>query len=143
MTKLLLLLLLGLSLFASESFKETRYIYSIDKEIYYEGEITFAKESISIEYSKPTHQTLEYASEDENSQKKYFYLILKSIHDDNTVLLDDFFSRSEDENATTLLPKELIKDFITQVHFKKDEHGLKWLQIDMKNEDWIKIETIR
>lgn len=142
MIKFFLILLLGFSLFASESFKETRYIYSIDKEIYYEGEITFAKESIKIEYTKPTHQSIEYFSEDKNAQKKYFYLILKSIHDEDTVLLNDFFIESEDGNVTTLLPKELIGDYIKQVRFKKDENTIEFLQIYMKNDDWIKIETL-
>jgi hypothetical protein len=143
MTKFFLILLLGCSLFASESFKETRYIYSIDKEIHYEGEITFAQDSIKIEYTKPTHQIIDYSSEDENAQKKYFYLIVKSIHDDNQVLLNDFFSESADGNATMLLPKELLGDFIKKVRFKKDKNSLEFLQIYMKNDDWIKIETLR
>ena len=142
MIKFFLIFLLGCSLFASESFKETRYIYSVDKEIHYEGEITFAQDSIKIEYTKPTHQIIEYLSEDENAQKKYFYLIVKSIHDDNSVLLNDFFTESTDGKATTLLPKELIGDFIKKVRFKKDKNSLDFLQIYMKNEDWIKIETV-
>jgi hypothetical protein len=136
-------LFFSLLLCASESFKETRYIYSIDQELQYKGAITFGEDSIKIEYSEPKHEVIEYRYDDENPQKKYFFLILKSIYAEDTLFLNEFFFVRDDANETMLLPKELIKNVIKQVHFKKENKVLEFLHIDMKNDDWIKIETLR
>lgn len=143
MHKTLLVILLASCLCAGEFFKETRYIYAIDQTIEYEGEITFKEGEIRIFYMKPQVQNISYFEEDEDPIKQSFFLILRSIREGNDGLLEEFFEAKKEEDKTVLLPQGILKDFIKKVEYKKDGKKLEFLQIQMQNDDRIKIETVR
>ncbi len=143
MFRLLVLLFLALHVNAGELFKESRYIYAIDKTLEYEGEITFKKSSVEIAYTKPKEEKIIYLEDDENRQKRAYFMILKAIYSEDITLLKEFFEMKEEESKTLLLPFGVLGDYMRQVEFKKVGRDLEYLKIQMQNEDWIEIETIR
>jgi|LGOV01.1.fsa_nt_gb hypothetical protein len=142
MFRVVLLVLLALHVNAGELFKESRYIYAIDKTLFYEGEITFLNTSIEIAYTKPKKEKVIYLEDDENLQKRNYYLILKAIYSDDTTSLKEFFEMKYVGVKTQLLPKGILSEYMKKVEFKKQDKSLEYLKIEMQNEDWIEIETI-
>lgn len=142
MHKILLLLFLVLYVNASERFKESRYVYAIDKEIHYEGSISFLKNVIQIDYEKPKKESISYSKDDATAQKRHFFTLLKAIYSGDETLLGEFFKIKKEGGKTILIPKEIVQDYIKQVEFKKSGTKLDFLKIMMKNNDWILIETL-
>ncbi|WP_024954798.1 hypothetical protein [Sulfurospirillum arcachonense] len=140
---LFILLLLVLHVNANESFKETRYIYAIDKKIEFQGSITFLEKSIDIVYTKPKEEKVTYLKEDENLQRKTFYMILQAIHSSNEALLNEYFEIKKIQTKEVLTPVGILRDYIREVEYKKEENILEFIKIQMQNDDWILIETLR
>lgn len=140
MHKVILIFLLTLQLLAYD-FQETRYIYSIDKEIFYEGTITFVENYIEIDYKKPKEERVIYSQDDEVVQKRYFFTILKAIESADETLLSEFFYINNELKRVILLPKDLVQEYIKEVVYEKEDDKLKFLKITMQNKDWINIET--
>ncbi|MDX1808676.1 MAG: hypothetical protein R3331_03990 [Sulfurospirillaceae bacterium] len=143
MFKIILMLLVCVQLMFAIDFKETRYLYAIDKSIDFEGSITFLKESIKITYIKPKQESIVYTQNDAIKQKKLFFMILEAIHSDDETLLGEFFEIKKDKNIVTLRPLELAKEYIKKVEYEKQKDRLIFIEIFMQNNDRIKIETIR
>ena len=156
--KIIVLCLLSLlSLFANDasSFKETRYLYALDKNITLEGFITFGEQNIIIEYTKPESKVLTYFEEkltiqDQNGYQivdaqsmpsmNYFFLIIKAVHDENSVLLDSFFEAKTEGDETLLSPKGVAAEVLEEVRIIRQEKKLKSLHVKIKNGDRITIE---
>lgn len=145
-----------LFLFADASgFKETRYMYALDKNITLEGFITFGEQNINIEYTKPESKVLTYFEEkltiqDQNGYKvidaqsmpslNYFFMIIKAVHDENSVLLNSFFDAKTEGDETLLSPKGVAAEVLEEVRIIRQARELKSLHVKIKNGDRITIE---
>ena len=150
---------LSLPLFADASlpFKETRYIYAIDKTLILEGFITFTEHNIIIEYLKPEPKVLTYFEEQlsiqdqngyqmidiqKNPMLSYFFMIIKAIHENNTVLIDSFFEQHKEGNTLKLIPKDTVANVLEDVQVVYQKNALKSLHVKVKNGDRIGIEIM-
>jgi len=147
-----------LSLFADASnFKETRYMYALDKNITLEGFITFGEQNIVIEYVKPESKVLTYFEEkltiqDQNGYKvidaqsmpslNYFFMIIKAVHNDNSVLMSSFFDVTTKDEETLLSPKGVAAEVLEEVCITRHNQQLKSLHVKIKNGDRITIEIM-
>jgi len=146
-----------LSLFANDSaaFTETRYLYALDKTITLEGFITFGEQNIIIEYVKPDSKVLTYFEErlsiqDQNGYNvidaqsmpsmNYFFMIIKAVHDENSVLLDSFFEAKIEGEETLLIPKGVAAEVLEEVRISRHATKLQSLHVKIKNGDRITIE---
>lgn len=156
---LVILFCFTLTLLANEasSFKEKRYSYALDTEIFFEGFITFHDASIMIEYVKPESKVLTYFEEKLSIQDEkgfwsvdaqqmpslsYLFMILKAVHEQNTLLLERFFDATTQENQTKLLPKEAVANLLEEVIITYQNKHLHSLHVKMKNKDRIEIEIL-
>ena len=154
-----LYLLCSLALFGAtaSNFKETRYLYALDKNITLEGFITFGEQNIIIEYVKPESKVLTYFEEkltiqDQNGYRavdaqsmpslNYFFMIIKAVHDENSVLLDSFFDAKTEGDETQLIPKGVAAEVLEEVRIVRQTTKLKSLQVKIKNGDRITIEIL-
>jgi hypothetical protein len=159
MKSMLVFVLLMCALFANTSsrFKETRYVYALDKNISLEGFITFGEHNIIIEYSKPEPKVLTYFEEKLTIQDpsgytivdvqsmpslSYFFMIIKAVHDENTLLLDSFFETTIKANQTHLSPKGVTAEILEEVYVERRDKALKSLHVKIKNGDRISIEIM-
>jgi len=157
MKVIVLCLVFMLSLFANDAstFKETRYLYALDKNITLEGFITFGEQNIVIEYTKPESKVLTYFEEkltiqDQNGYQivdaqsmpsmNYFFMIIKAVHDENSVLLDSFFDAKTEGEETQLSPKGVAAEVLEEVRLSRHAKKLKSLHVKIKNGDRITIE---
>ncbi len=156
--KIIVLCLLSLlCLFANDAsaFKETRYLYALDKNITLEGFITFGEQNIIIEYTKPESKVLTYFEEkltiqDPNGYKvidaqsmhsmNYFFMIIKAVHDENSVLLNSFFEAKTEGEETLLSPKGVAAEVLEEVRITRHAKKLQSLHVKIKNGDRITIE---
>lgn len=147
-----------LCLFANDTseFKETRYLYALDKTITLEGFITFGEQNIIIEYVKPESKVLTYFEEkltiqDSNGYKvidaqsmpsmNYFFMIIKAVHDENKTLLGSFFDATQNGDETVLTPKGVAAEVLEEVRILRQAAQLKSLHVKIKNGDRITIEV--
>ncbi len=160
MKNIIVLVLLLCTFFAnaSSTFKETRYVYALDKNISFEGFITFGEHNIMIEYNKPESKVLTYFEDTLTIQDQsgyttvnvqsmpslsYFFMIIKAVHDENTLLLDSFFDTTvTNENQTHLAPKGVTAEILESVSIKRRSRELKALHVKIKNGDRISIEIM-
>lgn len=157
MKVIVLYLLFSLGLFANDasSFREMRYLYALDKNITFEGFITFGEQNIIIEYIKPESKVLTYFEEkltiqDQNGYHvvdaqsmpslNYFFMIIKAVHDENSVLLDSFFVATMRGDETLLSPKGVAAEVLEEVRITRQVKKLKSLHVKIKNGDRITIE---
>lgn len=157
MKVIVLYLLFSLGLFANDasSFREMRYLYALDKNITFEGFITFGEQNIVIEYIKPESKVLTYFEEkltiqDQNGYHvvdaqsmpslNYFFMIIKAVHDENSVLLDSFFVATMKGDETLLSPKGVTAEVLEEVRITRQVKKLKSLHVKIKNGDRITIE---
>ena len=139
----------------SASFKETRYLYALDKNVTLEGFITFGEQNIIIEYVTPESKVLTYFEEkltiqDANGYQvvdaqrmpslNYFFMIIKAVHEQNNALLDSFFEATTKGDETLLLPKGVAAEVLEEVRITKQTGALKSLHVRIKNGDRIGIE---
>ena len=159
MRVIVLYCLFFLSLFANDSatFKETRYFYALDKNITLEGYITFGEQNIVIEYVKPEPKVLTYFEEKLTIQDakgyqvidaqsmpsmNYFFMIIKAVHDENSVLVDSFFEAKTEGDETLLSPKGVAAEVLEEVRIIRHATKLKSLHVKIKNGDRITIEVM-
>ena len=69
-------------------------------------------------------------------------MILKAVHEQNTLLLERFFDATTHENQTTLLPKEAVANLLEEVIITYQNKHLHSLHVKMKNKDRIEIEIL-
>jgi len=150
-----LLLLTVLSLFGgSYHFDETRYIYSIDKTLKMQGEITFDEKGMRIDYTKPEVRHIIYdglsmkvvSSDgkvlqdiDLNEQpmmKVYMEFIHKLYRGDYDALKENFEIK-QTQTVVLMRPIPPIDKVIKSVIVHKRATGLSQVQTKMSNGDAI------
>ena len=156
MQKITIILLLSLELIFAKSvnFVETKYIYALDKSIKKSGVISYDKESIKINYSKPLKKTLLYSEdrliikkgEKEKSLNlskkpkiKYFFLTLKALYLNDETYLKTLFAISKKDDFIDYLPNSEGKRYIKNIRVKKDD----FINIEMSSGDKIDIKIIK
>ena len=154
---LLALFVLTLSLFAgSFTFKETRYIYSIDKSIEMEGKITFEENGMHIDYSEPEVRHIRYNGRamdvvdsdgeilqhidlnEEPMMKIYMGFLEKLYRGDYDALSDDF-KVLKTETAVILTPIPPVDKAVKSVIVHKNSKGLQQIKTKMSSGDEITI----
>ncbi len=145
------------SLLYGQSFKETRYIASLDIEQYKYGKMHIDDTTLTLVYNKPSKETISYYSdkltitEDEETKEysfeeypqiQYMGLILKAIIQNDYTSLDELFTIEIENKNTILNAKPAINDTMEYIKIERDQQKIKRITIHMTNEDTIKIETV-
>lgn len=151
----LLLFLCSLLASASSGFKETRYLYALDKNISLEGYITFGAQNIVIEYVKPESKVLTYFEEkltiqgqngytmvDAQALFKLFFYDYQSGAWWKQPFIEFFFDTTTKGNQTLLSPKGITAEVLEEVHIERHNKQLKALHVKIKNGDRISIEIV-
>ena len=153
----LVLFILSMSLLAgSFDFKESRYIYSIDKTLEMEGKITFETDGMNIDYSKPEIRHIRYNGRsmdvvdsggkviqhidlnEEPMMKVYMGFLEKLYRGDYDALSDDF-KVQKTETAVILTPIPPVDKVVTSVLVHKNSKGLQQIKTKMSSGDEITI----
>jgi len=154
---LLSFFLFSLSLFAqSFHFQEIRYSNALERSKTLEGDISFLKNGLLINYTDEK-QTLEYINaklvytkdekvvtlDDKSAQriKQYFYILIL-LHDTNEKGLEEDFIVKKDAQTLLLTPKTMIKNFIKKIKLTKEKKELKSVQLILNNGDLITINIV-
>lgn len=134
-------------------FSEAKYIDALGKTFQKSGTITFAKNSIKIDYAD--HTSLTYSGDFVISKKgnrskkidlkknpavKMFFLLFEAIYFDKQSVFKSYFDQHRKQGVVILDPHENIKQYITTVRYKKTAKKLHFLKIFMANKDRIRIE---
>ena len=153
----LALFIFSLSLFAdSFSFKESRYIYSIDKTIEMEGKITFKSNGMYIDYSKPEVRHIRYNSKamdvvnsegkiiqhidlNEEPMMKVYMEFLERLYRGDFDALSDDFKVQKTETTVILTPIPPVDKVVTSVLVHKNSKGLQQIKTKMSSGDEITI----
>lgn len=135
------------------NFQEEKYIEVIDNTVYKKGTLEFKENKITLKY-KNSNRVLIYEDDSltiknaENTQNidlnkqlglKMIFLLIKSIHKNDSKTLEEYFEISKKDKTTTLNPKDSLKNYIEYVEFKKDKK-LDFITIKMSTGN---ITTIR
>ncbi len=153
MKVLVVILIFSLSLLAdSFHFKESRYIYSIDKSLEMEGRITFERNGMHIDYSEPEVRHILYTGRamdvvDSNGNviqhidlnkepmmKIYMDFLEKLYRGDYDALRDDF-KVQKTETVVILTPIAPIDKVVTSVLVHKNSKGLQQIKTKMSSGD--------
>jgi len=134
-------------------FHEEKYYDALEKRFKQTGKITFANEKIQIIYDDNT--TLTYTGDFLYTQKegkikkldlaknpavKMFFLLFEAIYFDEKEVLRRYFRSENSEGTVVLMPKENISRYITNVRYQKTKKRLNFLNIELTNKDWVRIE---
>jgi len=155
MVKTIILLFLGVnSLFATNyNFTEIRYSDALDKEISFNGNISFNKDALHIKYLKE-NKSLDYSNDSlvykednkeitlDNIQAQkiiQYFKILILVHDSNDNEIKNIFKITKKDSKTILLPKTSLSNYIKKVELLKYEDEIKQIQLFLQNDDYIKI----
>ena len=154
---LMLILILPMFIYADMSFKETRYIDSIDSTRISYGVLEIKEDVLSLVYMKPNKETIIYDNNKMTIQnngkiKEYLYtryphfeymkIILKSIAEDNYAVLNNLFIVKISQNAISLEAKKKVNKAINSIEILKNKKQIETITINMSNGDKITIETI-
>jgi hypothetical protein len=67
-------------------------------------------------------------------------MIIKAVHDENSVLLDSFFDAKTKDDETLLSPKGVAAEVLEEVRITRHAKKLQSLHVKIKNGDRITIE---
>ena len=138
-------------------FTEDRYFDALGKSTERKGKITFSKSAIDIVYTTD-HTHVRYdghtlLTEHGNKVKrldlrkkpavKMFFVLFEAIYFDKQAVLDNYFIRQQEKHTVLLLPKGNVSHYITKVRYRKGKKKLHFLQIDLANNDRIRIEETK
>jgi hypothetical protein len=146
--------LLVSSIFAkSIQFSEAKYVDALGKTFQKSGKITFAKNSMQIDYADKT--SLFYSGDfvistkgtrrkkidlKKNPSIKMFFLLFEAIYFNKKSLFTRYFDQEKKQGVVILTPHKTIHQYIESVHYKKTAKKLNFLEIYMSNKDRIRIE---
>lgn len=154
---LLVLFMMVWSLFAgSYTFKEQRYIYSIDKTLEMEGKITFSKEGMRIDYTEPevrhirydglsmdvvdsSDKVIQHVDLNEQPMMKVYMGFLEKLYRGDYDALSDDFKVQKTETAVILTPIPPVDKVVSSVLVHKNSKGLQQIKTKMSSGDEITI----
>lgn len=153
----LLLFLFSASLLWGQTihFNEEKYIHALNNTLSKKGTLSFINESVILQYAH-SNKKLIYNKDtlsiqlngktqtlDLNNQMalKMVFLLIQSIHTNNTHLLHEYFTVEQKKGITSLFPKASISSYIEFVQFKKDSK-LHFMTIEMSNKNKTTIREI-
>lgn len=134
-------------------FHEEKYYDALEKTFIQEGKITFAGEKIQIMYDDNT--TLTYTGDflytekkgkvqklnlDKNPAVKIFFLLFEAIYFNKKEVLKRYFTSEKHNSTVVLTAKENISRYISTVRYQKTKKRLNFLNIELTNKDWVRIE---
>ena|GEM_PF-1071472 len=155
---LFIFLFLSTILFSKEiHFKEVKYIYALDNELYKTGTLNIDKDEIVLHYRNSTKNivytdtniqiitkdALEIYTHEESVEYNLFFQLVLGIYTNNSQLLVDNFTIEKNDNTITLLPNEYLSSVIEKIEYEKNNDKLKYLKIYFVNQDRITIEEIK
>jgi len=134
-------------------FHEVRYSNALDKSKKLEGNISFVKNGLLIDYTDEkqslhyVNATLVYSKngkivmlDAKSAQRiKEYFDILMLLHDADEKKLEEDFIVEKDVKALLLIPKTMIKNFIKKIKLTKEKNELKSVQLILNNGDLITI----
>jgi len=154
---LMLFTLLSLSLFSKTvHFSEEKYHEAIDATFTKEGNITFLDKSVEVVYFDDKSR-LFYSGERLTMERKgkkrevdigkkpeikMFFTLFRAIYFDDREELLSFFKIERFQGITTLIPLELVSNYIKRVEYKKIEEKLIFMEIWFASEDRVRIEEL-
>ena len=137
-------------------FFEEKYYDALESTFNKKGKIHFLKDKIEINYEGD--DTLLTYSDDmlitkkgttikkldltKNPSVKMFFVLFEAIYFDKTNILQTYFSMKKKGSTVEMLPHKNIANYIESVQYKKTNTKLDFLQINLSNEDRIRIEEI-
>ena len=132
---LLTLLLVSGLLSSNINFKELRYLAALDFEREKQGVLEIEGNSLVLNYSKPSIETISYLSDkltilkddtlveysfDEYPQAQYMGLILKAIIKDEYESLDELFEIKIEKEFVSMIAKPIIYNTIVSIEVFKN-----------------------
>lgn len=154
MYKLLLFFIFTTICFASSiNFEEEKYVSALQTSVYKYGNIDIKDDKITVSYKNLNSSYIFYKDyfilKDKESEQKQsyekrielglFYKLILHIYKDKKDDIEEFFQVTNDNKTTILTPNEYISNAIEKIEYKKELNKLKFLKIEFKNEDYIKI----
>lgn len=138
------------------NFKEVKYIYALDQELYKNGSIKIDDNTIILQYSNSSqiikyddlfihiinNDEIQKIPHNENIEYSVFFSLIKGIFQNNLTLLANSFTINKDKDKTILIPNEYLANAIEKIEYKKQNKKLKFLRIFFLNQDSIKITQL-
>ena len=137
-------------------FSEEKYYEALESTFNKKGEIHFLKDKIEVKYDGD--DTLLTYSDDilitkkgtiikkldltKKPSVKMFFVLFESIYFDKKEILQSYFSMQKKGKTVEMLPHKTISNYIESVQYKKTNNKLDFLQINLSNEDRIRLEEI-
>ena len=135
-------------------FTELRYSKALDKSIELNGEISFFKNGLSVNYKdakKSLHlrngkltykeDSQEISLKESQTQQITQYLeTIILLHDGNEKLLNNIFNVQTTANKSILTPKGSLHHFVATIELTKKETTLKEIKLFLQNSDQITIK---
>ncbi|AXK49071.1 hypothetical protein CRU87_06955 [Aliarcobacter trophiarum LMG 25534] len=149
-----LLSIFVLNLYSSSiSFKEEKFVSSLQTSVYKDGLIEFNSDFIKVSYKNLSNSYLFYSDylliKDKENEQKFSYeekvelslfsKLLNLIYKNKSEDIKEYFKVEKNEKETILLPNEYLANSIEKIEYKKIGDRLAFLKIYFKNEDYIKI----
>jgi len=149
------MLLTTLALFGgSYAFKESRYIYSIDKTLQMQGKISFDEKGMRIDYSAPEvrhivydglsmevvkadGEVIQHVDLNEQPMMKVYMDFIHKLYRSDYEALSDNFKISKTQTVVLLAPIPPIDKVIKSVVIHKTPKGLSQIKTKMSNGDVI------
>ena len=138
-------------------FSEEKYYEALESTFNKKGEIHFLKDKIEVKYDGD--DTLLTYSDDllitkkgttikkldltNKPSVKMFFVLFEAIYFEKKEILQTYFSIQKKGKAVEMLPHKNIADYIENVQYKKTNKKLDFLQINLSNDDRIRIEEIK
>ena len=155
MKQIFSLIFLTLSLFGEIKFQETKYMAALDVDFKKYGSLSVSKDKLTIKYTKPNNQTINYLEDkieiiSDNNVKiynfekypntQYMGLILRAIVNDEYELVEQLFDIKHTGKKVMLIAKPVIDSYIVSIKVTKYDKDI--IIINLRNKDKITIETI-
>lgn len=138
-------------------FSEAKYYEALESTFHKKGKIHFLKDKIEINY-EGDDTLLTYSNDMLITKKgnkittldlttkpsvKMFFVLFEAIYFDKKEILQSYFVMKKKGNTIVMLPRKNISHTIETVQYKKTNEKLDFLQINLSNEDRIRIEEIK
>lgn len=151
---MILFLIASLYSFAEPiKFKEEKFINAFQTSVYRDGlmninssfiEISYPKENKSFIFNKENIIEKEGNKEkilnyEENLELTIFSKIIRSVYQNQTDEITEYFDIKNENKKIVLIPNEYISNAINKIEYKKNHTQLEFLKIYFTNEDWINI----
>ena len=135
-------------------FSEEKYFDSLEMIFYKKGKISFLKDKIEIIYNNDT-SILTYSDDRLIKQEgsdiqsldlqtrpaiKMFFILFEAVYFDKKEILQSYFIQKIKSGITHLTPHKSIAIYIKSVQYQKQGKHLRFLEINLTNNDRILIE---